>query len=121
MACQRFPKGRRVRRRAEFQQAFEHGFRIHGRFLTLIVAPNRSARPRLGVVASRKLGGAVARNLAKRLIREVFRRNSIPGLQGVDLVVIPRRELFDAAYSSFETDFVNACRRSAVRLGAGRG
>ncbi len=32
--------------------------------------------PRLGIVASKKLGDAVARNRAKRLIREVFRLNT---------------------------------------------
>lgn len=117
MAGQRFTKASRVRRRGEFQRVFEGGTRVHGRYLTLLMAPNGAGRPRLGIVASRKLGGAVARNRAKRLIREVFRRNPVPGRQGVDVVVIPRRELFDAAYASLETDFLAACRRCAARLG----
>jgi ribonuclease P protein component len=113
----RFPKERRVRRRPEFTRVFETGTRVQGRFFTVLMAPNGFGRPRLGIVASRKLGDAVRRNRAKRLIREVFRQSPpLPGRQGVDAVVIPRRELFDAAYSSLESDLRGALKRAASRL-----
>lgn len=113
----RFPRDRRVRRRAEFQRVFDAGRRVHGKYFTLLVAPNDASGVRLGIVASRKLGGAVRRNRAKRLIREVFRQSQpLPGRQDVDVVVIPRRELFDAAYSSLESDFQATYRRCSARL-----
>ena len=113
----RFPRARRVRRRTEFQQVFDTGRRVQGKYFTLLMAPNDAAGVRLGIVASKKLGGSVQRNRAKRLIREVFRHSQpLPGRQDVDVVVIPRRELFDAAYSSLETDFQATYRRCAARL-----
>lgn len=115
----RFPKGRRVRRRAEFTHVFERGIRVKGRYATVLMAPNSTGRPRLGLVASRKLGDAVRRNRAKRLIREVFRQTPpVPGRQGLDVVVIPRRELFDADYPSLESELRSAIRRGASRLPA---
>jgi hypothetical protein len=36
----------------------------------------------------------------------------------VDILVIPRRELLDALFSSIEDDFRAACRRAASRLTA---
>ncbi len=117
MQSQRFGKSRRVRRRPEFQRAFETGIRIQAKYFTLVAAPGGGAGDRLGIVASRKLGDAVRRNLAKRLIRELFRQTpATSGRPGVDLVVIPRRELFDAAYSSLEADFRAAVRRVGTRL-----
>lgn len=119
MPSQRFTKASRVRRRGEFTRVFDLSLRAQGRYLTVLMAPNTAGTARLGIVASKKLGDAVRRNRAKRLIREVFRQASplSPG-QGVDLVVIPRRELFDAAYSSLQSDFRAAVKRCALRLPA---
>ena len=72
---QRFGKAQRVRRKAEFQQVFDSGFRVSSRYFTLLLARTSGPNARLGIVASRKLGDAVRRNRAKRLIREVFRLN----------------------------------------------
>jgi ribonuclease P protein component len=116
MPSERFSKDRRVRRRGEFQRVFDLSLRTKGRYLTILVAPNDAGTSRLGIVASRKLGDAVRRNRAKRLIREVFRRLK-PQLR-VDVVVIPRRELLDAAYGDFEADFRNTLKRCAARLPA---
>jgi ribonuclease P protein component len=117
MASERFTKASRVRRRREFQRVFDLSLRTKGRYLTVLVAPNAEGTARLGIVASKKLGDAVRRNRAKRLIREVFRRTApLPCGQGVDVVVIPRRELFDAAYPNLESDFRVALKRCAARL-----
>ena len=112
-----FDKSRRLRRRSEFQKVFDGGQRIRGRFLTLLVASGETPRSRLGIVASRKLGDSVRRNRAKRLIREIFRKIDQPdGSLYVDVVVIPRAELFDATYSNLQDDFRGALTRGIARL-----
>lgn len=111
-----FPKTRRVRHRLEFQRVFDFSLRAKGRYTTVLVAPNGSGTARLGIVASRKLGNAVRRNRAKRLIREIFRRGAVLPGKGLDVVIIPRRELFDAQYSSLESDVRGTIRRCTARL-----
>ncbi len=112
-----FDKSRRLRRRAEFQKVFDSGQRIRGRFLTLLVTTSPAPASRLGIVASRKLGDSVRRNRAKRLIREIFRQNSQPdALTGFDIVVIPRVELFGAAFTNLEEDFRSVLSRCITRL-----
>ena len=113
-----FGKDRRVRRRGEFQKVFDTGYRVSSRYFTILFAPSAASAPRLGIVASRKLGDAVRRNRAKRLIREVFRHLDGP-LAAVDVVVIPRRELFDAPFTDLERDFRAAWRRGSSRSASG--
>ena len=103
----------RIRRRAEFQQIYEHGSRIRGRYSTFFIWPNKLEVGRLGIAASKKLGGAVQRNRAKRLIREVFRRNRIA--PGLDIVVVPRRELLKAGLTDLERDYCTIVERHGRR------
>lgn len=110
-----FPQSRRIRRRGEFQHVFETGRRAHGRLLTLVAAGAKGPSTRLGVVASRKFGNAVTRNRAKRLIREVFRVESQPQA-ALDLVVIPKAGLADAAIRAIATDYRVTLKRLIVSL-----
>ena len=118
---QRFGSDRRLLQRAEFQRVFEAGQRTSGRYLTIVAAPSQHRASRLGIVASRKFGNAVHRNRAKRLIREVFRRTDPKETPGLDLIVIPRRELLDAAYANFEHDFRATLKRCAGRVSRAAG
>lgn len=93
----------------------EGGRRVAARYMTLLGRPNDLDRDRLGVVASRRVGGAVVRNRAKRRLRELFRRElstdgRAPGERALDVVAIARRELADAPFAALEADFQRALR-----------
>jgi ribonuclease P protein component len=98
-----FRSAERIRRRTEFQSVYDRGIRLRGRYSTTFILPNNSGIGRLGIAATKKLGGAVRRNRAKRLIREVFRRNRIA--VGYDVVVVPTRELLDARLTVLESEY----------------
>ena len=61
------------------------------------------------MAATRKLGGAVVRNRAKRLIREVFRRSGIA--PGFDIIVVPRRELLGVSFTVLEAEYRSSVER----------
>jgi len=114
-----FRPAERLCRRAEFRQVYERGTRVHSRYCTLFILPNERTTGRLGIAATRKLGGAVQRNRAKRLIREVFRRNKIA--QGLDVVIVPKRELLDASLTVLEADYRTTLERASRQHARARG
>lgn len=95
-----------IRRRAEFQEIYDRGAKVHSRYATLFILPTERTWSRLGIAATKKLGGAVVRNRAKRLIREAFRLNKqATSTTGLDIVVVPKRELLDASLNALETEY----------------
>jgi ribonuclease P protein component len=98
-----FRPAEHIRRRAEFEAIYASGAKVHGRFMTLFVKPSTVPHARLGLAATRKIGGAVIRNRAKRLARELFRHHKPAA--SLDIVVVPRREFPDASYDSLEREF----------------
>ena len=90
---------------------FEGGVRLRGRFMTCFALPNGLDAPRLGIVASAKMGNAVARNRAKRLVRELFHARS--PRKPIDVVCVPRREMVHAAWPDLEADYSAALQRIA--------
>jgi ribonuclease P protein component len=86
-----FAKKRRIRHRRDFLAVQGAGSRIMLASCILLLRARPDHGPaRLGVTVTRKFGNAVARNRAKRVVREAFRRS--PGLlpDGIDMVVIPK-------------------------------
>ena len=70
--------------------------------------PNALGYSRLGVTATRKLGGAVQRNRAKRLLREIFRRNRLSLKPPVDLVVNASPSMIHRDTEELEREFLEA-------------
>jgi len=90
----RFRPSDRVRKRREFEDAQRKGRRVTTpHFVLLLHARESPGTARLGIVASRKIGTAVVRNRAKRLVREAFRTARDLFIPGIDVVVIARRPL----------------------------
>ena len=70
----------------------------------MLQGPGRTSETRLGITASRKVGGAVERNRAKRLVREFFRLHREMLQPGSDIVVIVRTGADKLSYRDVESE-----------------
>jgi ribonuclease P protein component len=74
----------------------------------------------LGLTATKKIGGAVLRNRARRRLREAARQ-LLPqhGLAGVDYVLVARQTTPDADWGALLDDLKSALIRLAADLKSG--
>jgi ribonuclease P protein component len=102
----------RVRKRAEFLEIQSGGVRVNGDCLVFILLRREPGQPvRLGITASRKIGGAVQRNRARRLIREAFRAVFLELPPALDIVVIVRKPLGERKLGAVLTEWERALPR----------
>lgn len=78
----------------------------------LVLAPG--AVSRLGVVTSKKIGGAVDRARARRLLRENFRLHQYDFERPVDLVLVARKSIAGKKLAHVERDYLEAMRRAKL-------
>ena len=80
-------------RNNDFRRLYKRGKSLVDRNIVVYYAKNRLDANRVGFTVGKKVGGAVTRNRAKRLMRESFRLLE-PGLaQGFDFVLVSRSRL----------------------------
>ena len=106
---ERFRPQDRIRKRSEYKAIYDRGQRVPSTTFVLFVTRNDLGRPRLGITVTRRLGGAVQRNRAKRLVREIFRKHKSE-LQNVDIVVNGRTGLPVAEYRRLEAEFLKCLK-----------
>ena len=106
-----FPSSARILRAADFRKAYNEGIRFAGRYFAafcLQVPRSDGQSARLGFTVPRAFGKAVARNRAKRRIREALRVRWPEVEPQWDIVINPRRAALTAS--------VEELRREVERL-----
>ena len=105
----------RLRHASQFEETYEQNRRWHGRYMVLFLHAARDASLRLGVVASKKVGNAIARGRAKRRLREAFRRNRARfGGTTDDVVLVARRSILAAPWAEVVADLLKLAAQAGL-------
>src|SRR5690349_43356 len=105
----------RLKQGRDFARARQEGQRL---VMGCLIANWRclpaDGRTRVGVVTSRRIGGAVARSRARRLLRETFRVHQYELAQPVDLVLVARPSIAGKSLAAVERDFLRTLRNAGL-------
>ena len=103
------PKLQSMPTRRDFLQARNQGQKALTRGLVIQATRNELHNWRLGLTASKKIGNAVCRNVARRRMRALARQHLAPlANPGVDYVLIARRDILDCDWQDLVTGLTKA-------------
>lgn len=105
------PKAHRLTRSGDYARIRREGRSKAHPLLILATAPNGGAVTRVGFTVGNKIGKAVARNRAKRLLREAARARLSDLPPGYDIVLIARQGLTEATLPEITTVMNGLLRR----------
>lgn len=108
------PRANRLRRSKDLKRVRDSGRSWVNRWLVLIVLANDLERVRVGVAASRRVGGAVKRVRARRLIKEAVRPKLDAISGGWDLVFLARTSLGSASFQDVDRAVAQLLQRASL-------
>lgn len=104
----------RLRQSTDFKRVRQTGKSYTHPFVVLTVLPNPQGGVRVGIAASKALGGAVQRNRAKRRLRAVL-NGFLPMLpDGWDLVLIARKPVLAAGFDDLRQAVSHLLQRASL-------
>lgn len=105
----RLPRASRIKSSGDFARTRAKGQRFTSGCLILNVADlPPGSQSRVGVITSRKIGDAVVRSRARRLLRETFRLHQHELGRPVDMVLVARASIVGKKFADVERDFLKA-------------
>ena len=108
-----FPKSVRIQASSDFRNNKENGERLaKGCLLANWQFLPTNSFSRLGVVTSKRIGKAVIRNRARRMIRECFRLHKYEFINKIDLILIARKSIAKYSFHEVEKDFIELLKKS---------
>lgn len=107
-------KQNRLTREKDFRRVKRRGKSRRSAYFWLNWLPNDLPRSRFGFIATKKMGLAVERNRAVRLLREVVRLNLSQIKKGVDVVFVVQSRLKGKKYAEVEERVVEAFKRAGL-------
>lgn len=112
----KLPRSRRITCRADFQRVRVAGATCQGRFLVLgFLSDDSLGEPfRLGIITTKRLGGAVVRNRVRRRLRAVIHRNGHRIVRPHWLVLIARGPAAEASSEQLEKEWIWLMHRASL-------
>jgi ribonuclease P protein component len=105
----------------EYRRVYDRAQARHGRLLVVFVLADEAVVRRAGFVAGRKVGGAVQRNRARRLLREAWRglKQEYPPT-GTQIVFVAKKGCAEQSLDAITREMSRLLSRAGLPSGSPR-
>ena len=91
-----------IKSNKDFMRAYRKGKFKANNIVSVYFFSNKSPYNRIGITTSKKIGNAVKRNRARRIIREAYRNTETLFPVGYDIVFVARPDIISAKSNDIE-------------------
>ncbi len=94
-----------IKSNKDFMKAYKKGRFSANNFISVYFLPNKSPYNRIGITTSKKIGNAVQRNRARRIIRAAYRNKEKLFPIGFDIIFVARQDIISVKSTDIEIFF----------------
>ena len=103
-----------LKRSRDIEYAKQHGRRVSTALFNVVICRTEGSGGRVGIVVGKRFGGAVSRNRAKRLFRELTRQLRGQLIPGHALIVFPKRDAIAQPFAVLKEVWLSALHRQRL-------
>ena len=97
-------KSQRLKTGKDFKSIFQKGVHIRGTTLSIRALRKNGQERRVAFSTRKKIGTAVSRNRARRLLREAYRRKSTVLPDNIDIVFIAEKAILHSHLTTVDSE-----------------
>jgi len=105
-------KYQRIKKNSQFKRLYQKGVALVSPCLVCYIKKNNVGAVRLGLTVSKKIGSAVLRNRAKRVLRVAARAAVSSGLNSADLLLVARGKTPFVKSTRVQQELLNLLEKS---------
>lgn len=104
----------KIKENRDFRRAYKKGDSLVGPYVVVYIMRNRTDELRLGITAGKKIGNAVSRNRAKRVITAAFRQ-CVPEIKGgFDFIIVARPRILSVKSTAVAASMLKLFKTSGI-------
>ena len=104
----------RLRKKYQFNYVYRVGQSCHGKYFLLVYSKSKNKNIKIGISASKKIGGAVIRNRARRLLRAAISPYLATLNPNFNLIIVAKQSIVGKKMNVVKQDLENSLKKAEL-------
>ena len=105
----------RLKKKYQFNYVYRVGKACHGKYHLLVYTPSKNSSVKIGISVSKKVGNAVKRNRARRLLREAITPH-LPLLEpNFNIIIVAKESIIGKKLSDVQVDLDKTIEKIGIK------
>ena len=105
-------RANRLRKRYQFNYVYKAGSHVSGKAVTVYATPSKTKNVKVGFAVTKKIGHAIKRNLFRRRLREIVRKQLPMLKQNYNIIVVAKEQIVQFDYKFIECEIINLLEKA---------